>query len=101
MKYFVIGTKKTANGIVEKLVYFTSNLNNISCPQVFEEIDVETAILFIENDNRCFKTVYFDLDTLKVGTDIEVVNEQGKKYLRSNSNSKTVDNLDRLPIFKS
>lgn len=53
----------------------------------------------IENQRKNFKTVYKRNGTYYIGYDVLVIDVDGEKYIRTDSNRKTIDNLGEIEEF--
>lgn len=58
-------------------------------------------IIFLIEDGDIVKTVYKDSNATNwtIGANINIVNVNGNKYLRTDSNNTAQDNLDKLPTY--
>jgi flagellar hook assembly protein FlgD len=74
--------------------------SKISSPDNPIELKKEEVIFLIE-DGDIIKTAVKDTATgsWNIGSKVNVITVNGKKYLRTDSNSTAQDNLDKLPQF--
>ena len=60
---------------------------------------LRTKVISESENGKTFITVLKQGDRLKKGLDVSIVTVDGKKYIRTDNDSKTSDNLGDIPEF--
>lgn len=96
-EYRISGVWKNENGVITAYAFHTYNRQANTLGKATKVLKAEAIRLLEINGNSAVTWVWdYKIATWKVEANVEVVNGATGKYLRSDRDNKTTDNLDHL-----